>query len=260
MKGEERIKGLSIKVGPLGENDRLLTLLTYQEGIIRVAVPGARRPKSNLAAAAALTFLELQISGTTSLKRIRQMKVLKSFSKLGEQIESLAAAQVMTELCLLIVGMNDPQPKILETILFHLDRLEKRRVDPCFTLGNCIQSCVHLLVLGGYSIPLNNCCLSGMPLDPPIGNWNWLCSFLPTEGFAIGSIPDSKIKLNASELALLQRLIKPNLPIKKDGELMGPIDVWIKLLAIIDEWIEIHLNKSLSSLKILRQTYKEYIL
>ncbi len=259
MKGEEKIKGLSIKVGPLGENDRLLTLLTDQEGILRVAVPGARKPKSSLAAASALTFLELQISGKTSLKSIRQMKVLKSFSKLGERIESLAAAQAMTELCLLVVGINDPQPKILETILLHLERLEKRRIDPTFTLGSCIQSCIHLLALGGYSIPLNVCCLSGVTIEPPIGNWDWLCSFLPSEGFAIGTIPDAKIQLNASEFALLQRLIKPNLPVKKNGELMGPINVWIKLLAIIDEWIENHLQRSLSSLKILRHAYKEYI-
>ncbi len=255
MKGEEKIKGLSIKVGPLGENDRLLTILTDKAGIMKVAVPGARKPKSSLAAASSLTFLEIQISGKKSLKRIRQMKVLKSFSKLGENIESLAAAQVMTELCLLVVGVNDPQPKILETVLFHLDRLEQKHFDPLFTLGNCIQSCVHLLALGGYSMPLNFCCLTGMSIDPPIGNWDWLCSFIPSEGFAIGSIPDTKIQLNASEFALLQRLIKPNLPIKRNGELMGPINVWVKLLTIIDEWIQNQLQKRLSSLSMLRQVY-----
>ena len=71
MKGEQRIKGLSLKVGPLGENDRLLTLLSAKEGILRVAVPGARRPKSSLAAAAALTFLELQLSGQSSFERFK---------------------------------------------------------------------------------------------------------------------------------------------------------------------------------------------
>ena len=53
MSLNRRIKGLALKVGPLGENDRLLTILSYEEGIIRLAVPGARRPKSKLAATSA---------------------------------------------------------------------------------------------------------------------------------------------------------------------------------------------------------------
>ncbi len=259
MNGEQKIKGLSLKVGPLGENDRLLTLLSANEGILRVAVPGARRPKSRLAAAAALTLLEVQISGKSSLKRIQQMKVIKSFSRLGERIESLAAAQVIAELCLTLVGTNDPQPKILEAVLLHLDRLQESNIDPLKILGNCLQACVHLLALGGYSIPFDTCFQTGEKINPPIGNWDWKCTFIPSEGFAIGLIPNSKIQLNASEIALLQRLIRPNLPVNKKGYIMGPIDVWLKILVIIDEWIENHIQKSLSSLKILRVTYEKDI-
>ena len=159
-----------------------------------------------------------------------------------------------------IVGLNDPQPKILETVLLHLTRLEKQYTDPITTLASCLQAFVHLLALGGYSLPLNHCCISGKKLNPPIGNWDWLCSFLPSEGFAIGFVEDTKTQLNASELALLQRLIKPNLPLKKNGELMGPLEVWVKLLLIVDEWTENHLQKSISSLKILRQTYNSNLI
>ena len=51
---------------------------------------------------------------------------------------------------------------------------------------------------------------------------------ISVQGFAIGFLPDSKIQLNASELALFQRLIQENLPIKKNGDLIVPLDVWIK--------------------------------
>ena len=53
--GECRLEGLCIKASPLGENDRLITILTDVQGIIRLAAPGARRPKSSLAAATPLT-------------------------------------------------------------------------------------------------------------------------------------------------------------------------------------------------------------
>ena len=71
---ERRLSGLALKVGPLGEHDRLLSLLVRQEGVTRVAVPGARRPKSSLAAAAPLTLLELQVGGRSGLSRVRQLR------------------------------------------------------------------------------------------------------------------------------------------------------------------------------------------
>ena len=63
MSVESRLKGLCIKASPLGENDRLITILTDELGIVRLAAPGARRPKSSLAAATPLTYLSLQIFG-----------------------------------------------------------------------------------------------------------------------------------------------------------------------------------------------------
>ena len=74
---ERRLTGLALKVGPLGEHDRLLSLLSDAEGVSRFAVPGARRPRSGLAAAAPLTLLELQVGGRSGLSRVRQLRVLR---------------------------------------------------------------------------------------------------------------------------------------------------------------------------------------
>ena len=56
MNGESRLEGLCIKASPLGENDRLITILTDDLGILRLAAPGARRPKSSLTSASPLTY------------------------------------------------------------------------------------------------------------------------------------------------------------------------------------------------------------
>ena len=58
-----RLQGLALSCRPLGEQDRLLTLLSDTEGITRLAVPGARRPNSSLAAAVPLAQLQLQVGG-----------------------------------------------------------------------------------------------------------------------------------------------------------------------------------------------------
>ena len=119
-----------------------------------------------------------------------------------------------------------------------------------------IQSLIHLLAIGGLSLPLHYCCKTGKQINPPIGNWEWACYFIPNEGFSITEDNRSILKMNASEIALMQRLFFPELPIKKNGELLGPEKVWLRILKILSNWIPAQLGKELSSLRILREFYK----
>lgn len=253
--GERRLQGLVLKVGPLGEHDRLLSLLSDAEGVTRLAVPGARRPKSSLAAAAPLTLLELQVGGRSGLARVRQLRVEHSFSRLGRRLETLAAAQALCDLCLQLAA-DDPIDGLLATVLLHLERLEQSSEDSTLILASTVQASVHLLTLGGYGLPWQTCCLSGVPLNPPLGQWEWRCSLLPEDGFAIDSQPGAAITLNPSELALLQRLTRPDLPRKQSGELMGPQPVWLRLLAVVEIWIRTHLPRRSRALAMLRETLR----
>ena len=259
MSGESRVQGLCIKASPLGESGRLITVLTDEQGIIRLAAKGARRPKSSLAAASPLTYLSFQIFGNRSLKSVRQIKIIKSYNGLGKNIECLAAAQAITELTFLLVGNNDKQQNYLSSVLIHLDRIYEYEVEnqqDFKMLSMSIQSLVHLLAIGGVNIPVNFCCKTGNQIIPPLGNWNWQCYYLPNEGFSIIEDTNSILNLNASEIALLRRLIFPDLPIKSNGELLGPKKVWLRILSVVESWISVQLEKELSSLKMLRELYK----
>ena len=256
MSLNQRVKGLSLKVGPLGENDRLLTILTEENGISRLAIPGARKPKSRLGATSPLNFLDLHIVGKKNLQRVTQIKILKSYGNLGKHIETLSAAQAISELIMIMVGNEDPQKDLLKLVLIHLNRLDdlhKTEFDSLQALAISVQSCIHLLALGGYCLPLQNCFHSGSKLIPPIGEWSWKCSFSPEEGFAIGVIPNSIIELNPSELALLQRLLLEKIPFHSNGKLLGPKNVWLKLLKIVETWIETHLQRRITSLQMMRE-------
>ena len=258
MSGETRVKGLCIKASPLGENDRLITILTDELGIIRLAAKGARRPRSSLAAASPLTYLSLQIFGKRSLKSVRQIKILKSYTGLGKNIECLAAAQAITELTFLLVGNNDKQQNYLSCVLAHLERIYLYKVskdEDIKILSMSIQSLIHLLAIGGINLPVHFCCNTGNPIIPPLGNWEWECYYLPNEGFSTIGDNKSSLKINASEVALMQRLLFPELPIKSNGELLGPKKVWLKILFILESWIATQLEKELSSLKMLREFY-----
>ncbi len=257
MTVNRKLKGLSLKVGPLGESDRLITILSDEEGITRLAVPGARRPKSNFAGAIPLTLLELQVSGSKGLSRVKQLQVVHSFNRVGQKLETLAASQAIAQLCLLLVTTNNPQVGLLNTVLMHLERIESisisEKIDPCFLLASLVQAYVHLLALGGYALPLQRCCRTGELLNPPIGKWEWRCSLIENEGFVIGAFKNAAMQLNPSELALLQRLVRSELPIGKNGQLLGPKHVWLRLLGVVECWVRAHLSDNIHCLSMLRE-------
>jgi DNA repair protein RecO (recombination protein O) len=255
---ELRLEGLSLKCGPLGETDRLLTLLSASDGLSRLAVPGARKPKSPLAAAVPLALLRLQVGGGSGLRRVRQLTVVRNFAALAGRLETLAAAQGLAELTIQLVPTGEGVPGLLEDLLMQLGRLElvvQDHQDSLEAMAIAVQGCVHLLALGGYGLPLAHCARSGEPLEPPVGTWDWRCSLIPSEGFVVGAIPGAQLVLNASELALLQRLPRPALPRRRDGVLMGPEPVWLRLLALIELWSREHLGRNLRSWSLLRQCF-----
>ena len=258
MSPEQRLVGLVLRSSPLGESDRLLTLLSAGEGLTRLAAPGARKPKSSLAGAVPLAVLSLQVGGRSGLRRVRQLQVLRNFSALAERLETLSAAQGLAELALQVVPTDQAVEGVLDDLLLQLGRLElvvKERQGALEALAIAVQGAVHLLALGGYALPLASCARSGEPLEPPIGNWEWRCSLLPAEGFVIGPVVGAQLVLNASELALLQRLLRPALPRRRDGELMGPEAVWLRLLQLQELWSREHLGRSARSWRLLRQCF-----
>lgn len=256
---EQRLEGLVLSSRPLGEHDRLVTLLEAQEGLARLAVPRARRPGHPLAAMIPLTRVSLLVGGGGSLRRVRQLRLLHSYGLLGERLETLAAAQGLMELCLRMVPEAAPAPGMLGDLLLQLGRLEemvRQHEDRREALGIAVQGTVHLLALGGFALPLQRCVRSGRPLDPPLGDWNWRCSLLPAEGLAIGRPPGAGVALNASELALLQRLPRPMPPRDREGRLLGPEGVWLHLLKLTELWCREHLGHSPRAFRLLRWDFE----
>lgn len=249
---------LSLKASALGERDRLLTVITPEEGIMRLAVPGARRPSSSLAGAAPLRELRLLVSrGRGSLERVTQLEVRQTFAGLGRRLESLAAAQLLAELTLLLVQQGDPAPTSVALLRLHWQRLDQLVPGAQVlreTVAVAVQGTMHLLASGGLALPTDWCCSDHNPLVPPLGNWDWCCSFFPAEGFCRGRQPGAAMVLNASELALLQRLQRPALPRRRtDGDLMGPLPVWQRLLRLLHFWIGQHVQRQPRSLGFLER-------
>ena len=157
MSADQRLEALVLRSSPLGESDRLLTVLSAAEGLTRLAAPGARKPKSSLAAAVPLALLSLQVGGRSGLRRVRQLRVVRNYSALAERLETLAAAQGLAELSLELVPTGAAVEGVLDDLLLQLNRLElvvKERQGSLEALAIAVQGAVHLLALGGYALPL----------------------------------------------------------------------------------------------------------
>ena len=255
---EQTVEGLVLSSRPLGEQDRLLVVLTAEAGLLRLSAPGSRKPNSKLAAAVPLAQLQLQIGGSRGLRRVRQLQVLHHFGNLGERLDTLAAAQALCELVLALVADDDPAAEHLSHLLLQLARLEqlvREQATALESLAILVQGGLQQLALGGYALPLQVCAHSDVPLVPPIGQWEWRCSLLSDQGLVIGAIPGAAVQLNPSELALLQRLTRAHLPRRRNGELLGPEAVWLKLLTLLECWCREHLNRRIQSLRLLRSCY-----
>ena len=117
--------GLVIKVSAYGENDKLLTVLTADEGKVFVTAKGARSvrskmlPLSNLFAYANFEFYE-----KNGRKWLSGGSVIKSFSAINANIESFALASYIVQLAAEITGEQASAEDVLRTTLNTLYAIE----------------------------------------------------------------------------------------------------------------------------------------
>ena len=92
-------KALVIKVMDVKENDRLITLLTADFGLIRAFVSGAKKPThKNHAATSLFCYCDFLLSGSGDTYKIKEATLISSFFKLSSDILALSLAQYFCEL------------------------------------------------------------------------------------------------------------------------------------------------------------------
>jgi DNA repair protein RecO (recombination protein O) len=315
MAGTYKATGINLKSMPLGESDRLLTVLTREFGLIRVVAPGARKHKSSLGGRSGLFVVnQLLIAKGRSLDKIIQAESLQSYAGLSQDLKKLTASQYLAELALFQALSDQPQAELFHLLVEHLDRLEKR--PGAVTLASLAHASFHLLALAGVAPQVQLCCVTQQLLAPDFADPNWRVGFSavaggivglaeleqiaprlsaaksragdptvrsiqadrvqPVGGEAIGDRPKSVresapgyrtarshqksaelyLKINATELALLQQLSQPDF-IQPDGTLAQPQEhpieqplpeqVWLSIERILRHYAQYHLDQPIRS-------------
>jgi DNA repair protein RecO (recombination protein O) len=112
------VKGLVIKENNVGDNDKVLTILTDQAGLLRVWARGARRINSRLRAGAVLlTYGEYSLRQHKDSYSAETITVLSSFFELRQNLKSLALAAYFAEIAGFVVEESAGDDQVLRLIL-----------------------------------------------------------------------------------------------------------------------------------------------
>jgi len=242
MSGTYKALGINLKSTPLGESDRLLTILTEEFGLIRVVAPGSRKHKSSLGGRSNLFVVNhLLLARGKSLDKITQAESLESYPGLSQDLGKLTAGQYLAEVALLQAMDDHPQPDLFCLLREHLSRLEK--VPKTATLPCLVHAIYHLLALAGLPPQVQNCCVTQQPITPNFTDPDWRIGFSTLAGgtFLLSAIDrlkaehllpkasvsgasqafssspkslrssDLYVQIGAIELDILQQLAQPDL-------------------------------------------------
>lgn len=185
--------GINLKAMPLGEADRLVTILTKEWGLIRVVAPGARKQNSKLGGRSGLFVVnELLLAKGRSLDKISQAETVESYPGLSRDLSKLAASQYLAELVLCHALSEQPQAELYELFTEHLRRLEQlpNKTNVPLVLAHLSHGVFHLLALAGIAPQVQLCCVTQHSLKPDFTDPTWRVGFSVEVGGTVKLTPD----------------------------------------------------------------------
>lgn len=189
--------GITLKSVPFGENDRLLTILTPEFGLVRAVAPGARKHKSSLRGRSGLFVVNhLLIVRGRSLDKVIQADSVMSFSTFSKDLGKLTAGQYLAELVLFQALSQHPQDELYAITREFLARLEAE--PPSATLAALVRAIYALLAYGGIAPQVLRCCATQRAVQPDFNNPQWRVEFDTTAGGIVTSVP-GEVESSSSE-------------------------------------------------------------
>lgn len=165
----------------MGETDRLLTILTVEQGIIRAIAPGARKHKSRLGGRSGQFVInELLVIQGRQLDKVVQAETVRSFPGLATHLAKLTASQYLAELVLCQALGGQPQEALFALFVEHLERLDQAAMGG--VMASLCQGIFHLLALAGVAPEVQRCCVSQTPIVPDLMATDWHVGFSAIAG------------------------------------------------------------------------------
>ncbi len=227
--------GLIIKEQNIGEQDKLVTVLTSSNGVIRAFVNGAKNIKNQKCAATQLLcYSHITLNKMRDSYIISDAKSEEMFIRLRNDIENMCLAQYFCELANHLCPREANAEEYMSLILNSLYLLSNKKREPLL-IKACLE--MRLMSLAGYMPDLTMC--------KECGRYeNDIMNFLPKTGSFICSDCESsvneeiKIPLNKGTATALRhtiysdynRLFSFTLPVEDLKQLNTASELYIKYI------------------------------
>jgi DNA repair protein RecO (recombination protein O) len=197
--------GLIIRDLNVGEDDRIVTILTREKGIVRASARGARRVNSRLSTATRLfCYSNFTMFKGREKYIINDAEPLEFFLGVNKDLEKLALSQYFAQLCGFLTPEEEPAELFLRLMLNALHFIESdtrplQLLKPAFEL--------RLLTMSGYMPDIVACRSCGayeadmMYLEPLSG------SLLCDNCVGQGEEASVRMRLSKGELAAMRHTI-----------------------------------------------------
>ena len=119
----ETLKGVILRETPIGDYDKMMTVLTAEHGKISVFAKGAKRLKSPVFTATQLySYSEMTLTKTASTYYIRNADLIENFYHMRDTLEGAALAGYIADVAADIAVEDVPMTELLRLVLnsFHL--------------------------------------------------------------------------------------------------------------------------------------------
>jgi DNA repair protein RecO (recombination protein O) len=250
-----RIEAVILKRTDMGEADRLLTLLTPDQGKVRAIAKGARKPSSRKSGHIELfSHSMLLLAKGRQLDIITQADTLESYLPLREDLERLGYAYYIAELVDKFSEEGSENPPLFDLFLHSLRWLSEPASDPVL-LARYFE--MRLLNEVGYRPQLYNCVHCGAPIAPMDnffspeagGVLDPICVHSQRDHIVEGGRGIRQITLNA--LKVLRYLQTREYETVRTLKLGGAVQSEVEEL--MHQYIAHHLEKNLKSVEFLHQ-------
>jgi len=197
------VKGIVLRETLTKEADKILTVLTAEQGRIGVIARGARRKNSRLAAASELlAFSELVLYEQRGWWMLDEASTLSLWDGVRADVELLSLASYFAELAEAVSSEGDPAGDTLSLLLNALYALDTLKKPP--ELVKAVYE-LKLLALSGYEPQISGCAVCGRsaPTEP---------MFDAREGVVLcrkcaGAAAWNMLALDAGSLAAMRHVI-----------------------------------------------------
>jgi DNA repair protein RecO (recombination protein O) len=273
-----KTQGINLKGVPMGENDRILTILSPECGLIRAIVPGARKHKSRLRGKSELFVInDLLIVKGRSLDKIIQAETIESYPALSRSLDKLTAAQYLGELILQLASSELPQAELYALLNEHLRRLAGVGKGVSIYPYLC-QGILHCLAIAGIAPQVQICCLRQTKIIPNFRQLNWRVGFSFEAGGAVDLESAAKsereeeseerpisqytlnYRLDPLEFSLLQNLGYRSIVETIDNIPQGNFNfdrAWLKIERLLRDYIKYQLGSPIRAASLVDALYSD---